>query len=354
MKVGLITFHDTTNFGSLLQTYGLYKSIVDLGYDCDVIDYQCENIINREIPKPLKFHINPWHFFLDLYFGGRKRKKYRELHSFLENNMTLSEKCDKTTIASLGDKYDKFIIGSDIVWGMDITGGDLTYFLDFLKDRHKKYAFASSIGNPWSYREKEVIRPLLKDFAYISVRENESAEWVEELTGERPPVVCDPTMLVPSSEWKKLVYPRLDSGKYVFVYFDNRNGDCKKSAYKYAKYYGLKVVEINYLWTRKGVDSERAYSLSDFLSLIYNAAMVVTASYHGLLFSIYFNKRVVYYNRAHKSRMNTLANNLMLDNANGEGHDILNMPNIDYSIVNSKVDGYRLFSMNCLKQLLIS
>lgn len=25
MKIGLITFHDTTNFGSLLQTYGLYK-----------------------------------------------------------------------------------------------------------------------------------------------------------------------------------------------------------------------------------------------------------------------------------------------------------------------------------------
>ena len=30
MKIGLLTFHDTNNFGSYLQTYGLYKKIIDL------------------------------------------------------------------------------------------------------------------------------------------------------------------------------------------------------------------------------------------------------------------------------------------------------------------------------------
>ena len=55
MKIGIITFHDTTNFGSLLQTYGLYKKISDFGYDCDIINYQCENIVKREIPQSFKF-----------------------------------------------------------------------------------------------------------------------------------------------------------------------------------------------------------------------------------------------------------------------------------------------------------
>lgn len=59
MKIGILTFHDTTNFGSLLQTYGLYKSITNFGYDCDVIDYECPEITKREIPKPFKFSLNP-------------------------------------------------------------------------------------------------------------------------------------------------------------------------------------------------------------------------------------------------------------------------------------------------------
>ena len=41
MKIGLITYHHTTNFGSLLQTYGLYKKVKDLGFECEIIDYEC-------------------------------------------------------------------------------------------------------------------------------------------------------------------------------------------------------------------------------------------------------------------------------------------------------------------------
>lgn len=40
-KIGILTFHRTTNFGSLLQTYGLFKKIENLGYDCEIIDYRC-------------------------------------------------------------------------------------------------------------------------------------------------------------------------------------------------------------------------------------------------------------------------------------------------------------------------
>lgn len=56
MKIGLLTFHDTTNFGSLLQTFGLYKKILDLGYDIEVVDYQCKSIMKREIPKQFSFY----------------------------------------------------------------------------------------------------------------------------------------------------------------------------------------------------------------------------------------------------------------------------------------------------------
>ena len=89
-----------------------------------------------------------------------------------------------------------------------------------------------------------------------------------------------------------------------------------------------------------------------FLSLINDAAEVITASYHGMLFSIYFNKQFIYYNRAHKSRMNTLARRMNVQDCDGEGKDILQIPEINYSLVNKSVEAYRSYSVKCLKDLL--
>lgn len=353
MKIGILTFHDTTNFGSLLQTYGLYKKISDFGYDCDIINYQCENIVKREIPQSFKFTLNLKQILKEVLLVRIKRKKYKALSMFLHSHMSLSDVCNKNSIYKQGDKYDKIIIGSDIVWGLDITNNDTTYFLDFVKEKNKKYAFSSSIGNPWSEQEKQFIKPLLQDFAYIAVREDESADWVEELTGMRPDVVCDPTMLINSSEWLKHTYTRKDKDKYVLVYFDNKNKDCLKSAIRYAEKYNLKVKYINYGFPKKGVCNVKPISLEDFLSLINDAAKVITASYHGMLFSIYFNKQFVYFNRAHKSRMNTLARKLQVQNCDGEGKDILNMPTLNYEVVNKAVEEYRIKSIDCLKKILI-
>lgn len=141
-------------------------------------------------------------------------------------------------------------------------------------------------------------------------------------------------------------------GKYILVYFDNKNGDCIRSAIKIANTKGLKVKNINYGLPVNGVQNVKPLSLEDFLSLINDAAEVITASYHGMLFSIYFNKQFIYFNRAHKSRMNTIARKLQVTECNGEGKDVLNMPQINYIRVNKAVEDYRSFSIECLKKLL--
>ena len=47
-RIGLLTFHDTTNFGSWLQTYALYEKVRQLGYNAEIIDYRCKGIELRE------------------------------------------------------------------------------------------------------------------------------------------------------------------------------------------------------------------------------------------------------------------------------------------------------------------
>ena len=350
MKIGLLTFHDTNNFGSYLQTYGLYKKIKDLGYECDVVDYQCESIVEREIPKPFHFTLNPKCLIIEILLKPAIRKKYKNLLGFLHRNMTLSEKVFKETVSNIADKYDKFFVGSDIVWGLDITKNDTAYFLDFVKESKKKFAFSSSIGNPWSETEKTIVRPYLSEFNSIAVRENESAEWVEELIGKRPNVVCDPTMLLKGKEWAKHASSKYNGKQYVLVYFPTKEN--MRDAKAYSSKYGLPCYVINQSLPLKGVTNVNPVTMEDFLSLFLNATFVFTGSYHGMLFSIYFNREFAYYNRAHKSRMNTLAKRLGVQNREGSEYDIIQMKPINYSLVNAAVEEYRNNSIQILKDML--
>lgn len=350
MKIGLLTFHDTNNFGSYLQTYGLYRKVIDLGYNCEIIDYQCEAIRKREKIERYKLSFNVKEIIKEILFRRILRNKYINLRCWLLNNTQVSQSYLKNTISSASLQYDRFLVGSDIVWGMDIIENDTTYFLDFENDPKKKISFASSIGNPWSEDEKNIVRPLINDFSFLSVRENESAEWIEELTHRRPKVVCDPTMLLTAKEWTLLMSEKYAKENYVLVYFPTKEN--LNDAKDFAEKHNLNCLVINYYLPIKGFKSVKPTTIADFLSLFYYASFVFTASYHGMLFSIYFNREFAYYNRSHKSRMNSLARKLCVHDREAALYDVNNMKSIDYNKVNAAVDAYRIYSIQVLKEIL--
>ena len=41
VRIGLITIHHTTNFGSALQTYALYTALKEIASGVEIIDYRC-------------------------------------------------------------------------------------------------------------------------------------------------------------------------------------------------------------------------------------------------------------------------------------------------------------------------
>lgn len=63
-----------------------------------------------------------------------------------------------------------------------------------------------------------------------------------------------------------------------------------------------------------------------------HANTVFTASYHGLLYSLYFHKNVYYYNRENKSRMESLGEKLGISNREISG-EFKEQPMIDYQYV---------------------
>ena len=49
MKYGILTYHNIPNIGAILQAQALCEFIRSCGYDCDIIDYTCKNIVSREL-----------------------------------------------------------------------------------------------------------------------------------------------------------------------------------------------------------------------------------------------------------------------------------------------------------------
>ncbi len=354
MKIGILTFHRTANFGSALQAYALCRKVKDLGGDCDLIDYRCPAVENREgigkfYDKTLKKTI------IRLLQMPHKKKKYASLMGFLKQSVNFSNPYVPATIGSANDEYDRFIVGSDIVWGTDITEGDYTFFLNFVSDNRKKYAFASSVGNCDRYEkeEKEQVKQLLGEFRHIAVREKDACQWIRALTEKDVDFVCDPTMLLTADEWTQAVKPKTYKQKYVLVYFTDNSGKIFEDAKAYAQREGLEVYFISSaLKPTKGVKNINPASLAEFLGLIQNAAFVFTASYHGMLFSMYFRKDFVFYTRAHSARVISLAEHLGLSDRCANEMTVEDFTPIDYTLIDDQIIAFREKSVAILKEML--
>jgi len=355
-KIALITFHDTTNFGALLQTFGLYKKLNDLGNDCYILDYQCASQLKNEIPAKFQFSLNPRALASEVLLKSKKRRKYAAMKQFSQEYMPKkSHPYNRSTVFGMKEDYDTYVVGSDMCWGLDMTDGDYSYFLDFAADDKRKFSYGSSIGKrDWTPEEKEKIGKLLARFNSIAVREEKTVERLAPiLHGKDCQVVCDPTMLLTVDEWKPYIGKRLCKKDYVVLYFDTDDHKCLNDAKAYAKKHGKELLVISQMpsFVTK-THNVFPYKVEDFLSLLYYADTVFTASYHGMVYALYFHKNLIYYNRQPAYRMETVARRMNVGNREGRIVDFDHIPPIDYADIDGLLEDYRQESIAYIKRAL--
>lgn len=336
MKIGLLTYHDTTNYGATLQCYALAKAVSGLGYECEVIDYQCEEIVLRELPH-IRLNGTLRNFVGSVVRFPKRWIKHKNLQRFLRRDLSLSKKYTRKNISDSCDNYDFFLVGSDILWSLDINGYDYTYFLDFLRDDSKKVSYATSSGEAWKDCDVPKLQDLISKFKKISVRESETADFLAHYIKNEISVVCDPTMLLTRDYWISLIKNTNKKKDYVLVYFPTEKSlaDAERFAYE-------RNLEVKML---------RASSpMEEFFSSIYNAACVFTGSYHGLLFSIYFHTPFFYYNFQDKYRMEFLEKKFPIKQCNATETSEITEKNIDWSAIDFAINEYRRQSFEYLER----
>jgi hypothetical protein len=358
MKVGILTFHEVPNYGAVLQAYALQRVISEMGYDCQIINYR--NDYFKQIYKPVtRNDLKYKKFFIKkVLLTPKTVSRKKKITLFVEKNINLSKSYDKNSIGEADGDYDTFIVGSDQVWNLEINGHDETYFLDFVKTQAKKNSYAASFTmTAFTDIEERQYRRLIRDFNHISIREYDGKEILSQLLKRDVEVVIDPTLVLPQEKWKEMV-AAIGEKPYLLVYLMSPSDKILQYAKRYAKEKKLKIKYISLYepFGKSGMDVISDASVEEWISLIYNAEYVIANSFHGIVFSIIFEKNFMYAklkDEGKNTRISSLLNTLQISNREINPDDVDYMfTEIDYKKVNGIIECERSCSLTYIKKVL--
>jgi hypothetical protein len=206
-------------------------------------------------------------------------------------------------------------------------------------------------GTYLNMEKEEYMKISLKNFDYLSVRENDMINLLQPFVKKPIIQVLDPTLLINASIWEKLIYNPNIRNKYVLVYQVRTNEQTLKIAQEIANQIdGIVIDTVPHINSNCIKNKYQSASPETFLSLIKYAACVVTTSFHGTAFSIIFNKPfyTIYLNDGKDSRSYSLLEALELKNRIITLNEIPSFESIDFQKANKKLEDLRKQSRDFL------
>lgn len=299
LKVGLITHHRVTNYGSVLQTYASQRALTALGVEVLVIDYASRAYQRESALKQLLAESRfttaprPAQIAFQLASLPDVRHSYTVFDHFRSRYLALSRRASSAADLQqlLPAGIDAFCTGSDQVWnprsGRYPGGVDPAYFLSFTPEPAFRFSLSSTFGvQHLTTAEVQAIRPCLDRYTRLSVRDASSLSILHDM-GLLASLTLDPTALLTAEQWTHFAHPPADHKPYILIYQLHQDGFLDEYAHRLARSSGLRIRRIAFFW-RNALRGERvAYlpSPEEFVGLIDNAAMVVTDSFHGTVLS---------------------------------------------------------------------
>lgn len=301
--IGILTFWNVPNYGTFLQAYALQKIIASLSADYDV------KLIAYLDPKHYRMYyaINNTAFRLGginprTYLNILKRlvsNKIKELKPFLRYYKDYIP-CTKgfTKAALCKQLFDCVVLGSDIIWDYSIKffNNDEYLFGNNLRAANV-ISYAASFG---TVKEEnicpEYIKKGLNGLSAISVRDENSQNLVRKYVGKESTIVCDPTVLWDFMNDTNI--PKLDESKCIVVYGSDFKSELIAGCIDYAKKRNLQIICLDSLddtfdWCDKNIKQNKLNPFQ-WLSYFKYAEVIFTCTYHGLMFGLIFNKKIVF------------------------------------------------------------
>ncbi|MCK0195604.1 polysaccharide pyruvyl transferase family protein [Ancylobacter sp. 6x-1] len=310
LRVGILTYHFSDNFGALMQAYGLRQWLLNQGVDAEFINYHPSYVEEggafRSLFDPAQAKANLKILYLRLsalqrrLFGSKLQAEQfaafrSEMLGVSGPSLETAEAVD-SYLASPAGRFDMLVCGSDQIWNPSPQYGlDKVYFLSFPGGASdaRRVAYAPSFGRGHidaAYADEA--RRLLGNVDGLSVREASGVGIVESLTGRPAVCVPDPTILLGdfSSLIERARSEDLPEG-HVFCYALRTGEGIRQIANLVAERTQTRILSPYNVHRRWKEIGETVYpSPAGWVAMIEKAGFVVTNSFHGTALSILLRK----------------------------------------------------------------
>lgn len=365
--VRIISYQNAQNYGAVLQAYGLQQVIKSLGFkDVLFIKYNPDYLKNRYLVFPAKWYQSPKRtvrYIISYYVN----LPFLILSRVIRNNSF--NRSRKRLIAQTKQQYrclkdiidvpcDYLVLGSDQIWSTWITGGPDPVF--YGKGEYKglkriiTYAPSSETSTFDNPDYTKLIGEYLKNIDCISVREKKVGNLLKEKFGISPKVCVDPTILCGRDGFEQIASKRIIKKDYILVYAYNNYSffiqELIKTIPEYEKYevhyISFGPSDLKMLFNRQ---CHYECSVENFVSLFKYASYVVTNSFHGLAFSLLFNRKfIIAYEEGKSSRCESLLQMVdALDKIVCKASEV-DWINYDFDHINKRLEAIREDSLQFL------
>lgn len=300
-KIGVVTYWNSEeNYGQILQIFALQYCLRQkdcypflIKHSLTVTDTKSEPFLKRLIklfssyPK-LRDSIKRRLFNIErnqyIPVTDRQFKEFKD--KYIESSFKIYSYQELLNDPPTADGY---IAGSDQVWNFP----NPIFLLNWVNDRVPRFSYAASFGSPVvpDYLRDEY-RSSLSGFRLVSVREKSGVDICVKM-GIQAEHVLDPTLLLSKDDYLNAL--KFDSTlrrkPYILLYLlGNRSKIDLEYLKRYAKENNLDVIFVPSQSFKSELFTPTYPTIEEWLSLIANADLVITNSFHGTVFSILFER----------------------------------------------------------------
>jgi len=360
MKVGILTWYDVINYGSVLQAYALQQMIRRAGHETVILRH------DREIPRR-STKGQQIHSFTDLPRWLRDQTPNRRRNRRLERAKECKFLAFREKYLHIGGLFrdvadlDCVVIGSDQIF-------DVKYFYHPFQFGHSVpcrdiSAYAPSFGESRldddSMRVHAVeIAAGLSAMRCLSARDHNTRDIIAGLTERTAPIVLDPVLVYDFEQEKNVWNRRHADGPYLLIYA--WGGTTVTPAFaenirRFARRHELQIGSVCHYRSWCDINYADASPI-EFFELVRHADLVITNMFHGTCFSILHRKPFYSVTMPHNyNKLEGLLRHLQLESQQVlDMNSIGNMdyPVMNYSAINSRLEERRRMSLYYLSTIL--
>ena len=357
--IGILTHYQVHNHGAILQLYGLYHTLQNLGLSPCVLTYQKNfDFISPELKNKYALSARSIPFYLHYLreqglaktwfnFGKKRRLARFNLQHFVFSPLE-------------NTRLDYAVVGSDEVFSLEVGLNHMMY--GYGVQSKQIFSYAASFGQTGieDIEQKgcrDMLAAGLKRFSRICVRDQASAQTVEKLIGQKPVIHFDPVLLYGFEKERAngTFLPPEEPYLLVYAYDSHLNSPQEVAAVRaYARAHNLKIVSPGFYhaWADRNLNVDPL----ELLQVFKHAACVVTDTFHGSVLSILTNRPFAAFVRGmNQNKLGFLLNSLGVEQARMSSWqtlpDVLAQP-WNWAAINENIQRQRTEALSYLKEVL--